>query len=143
MGWVYALVAAGLLILGVGFVAFRESFFGIDTGGIPVPPTPFPKEVVLAMAKEFRETLRDPQSAKFSETRVGYQSGEYGVCGLVNANNAYGALSGDSFFKMKISKLESGNFWAFLVVGQPDKLSRMRDFSESFEEPCWGIDKMP
>ncbi len=45
-----------------------------------------------------REKLRDPKSAVFSQIRVSRRSGSPIACGLVNARNGFGGMTGNQRF---------------------------------------------
>ncbi len=67
------------------------ALFGLILTGCDYLPTP-----ENTAKKSVRESLIDPDSAKFSDVFKGVEGGDY--CGLVNAKNRMGAYSGKSAF---------------------------------------------
>lgn len=58
---------------------------------------------VTATKRQVRQLLRDPSSVRFGEVRVvrdgdGVTGAIIGVCGVYNARNGYGGMSGDQMF---------------------------------------------
>lgn len=58
---------------------------------------------VAAAEDAVRKLLKDPGSAVFSDVVLGrYGSGVEGVCGWVNARNAFGAMAGPKLFAVSL-----------------------------------------
>lgn len=53
---------------------------------------------VRAAERQVRSLLRDPDSARFSETVVRVRNGARVVCGYVNARNGFGGFTGDTMW---------------------------------------------
>jgi hypothetical protein len=66
----------------------------------PSKPTLSADEQLIAKARAaVTRQLRDPSSAQFRDLKVkSAQGGKKGVCGLVNAKNAFGGLTGPQMF---------------------------------------------
>lgn len=62
------------------------------------PVTLAPKQRA-AIERAVKETLKDPDSAKFGEIRAGKsRTGSINICGLVNAKNGFGGYTGMQAF---------------------------------------------
>jgi hypothetical protein len=72
-----------------------------------------PAEELIAKAKaSVTGQLRDPNSARFAEVKVRTVRGTQAVCGLINAKNAMGIMTGPQPFAFDGEK-------AYLVILQP------------------------
>jgi hypothetical protein len=64
----------------------------------PAPQSP-PQNPLIASAKAaVLKQLRDPASARFSNVRAKSAGTRQGVCGVINAKNAAGGMSGPQLF---------------------------------------------
>lgn len=66
-------------------------------------------KVINEMRQLVRESLKDPESARFEQLGLfrGEDESSYSLCGLVNAKNSYGGYSGNTRFILT----NGGNLW--------------------------------
>lgn len=101
---------------------------------------------------EVRETLKDPDSAKFG--KVGYRFIKKGeplyfypntlqVCGMVNAKNSFGAYTGGKVYTgSHFEKLSTGSGWLIPSDPEFDYIMNPNEthFESLFKQSCTGID---
>ena len=87
-----------------------------------VSPRPTDAELVERRLVVVRESLKDPESARFSEVRLSRRGGFAVVCGFVNSKNGYGGYAGkerfislfgggETFFETEISRDGMDGVW--------------------------------
>lgn len=78
----------------------------------PVKSAPPAEDPLIVKAKvAVRKQLREPGSAKFSNVKIKAGEGKKGVCGMVNAKNGTGGMTGTNFF------VYDGEHASILVTG--------------------------
>lgn len=85
------------LIMGIALVLATSSCVLPEPTppGIPIELTPSRRAAVEAGV---RESLKDPESARFGRMWAARQDDTIHVCGYVNAKNSFGGYTGDSLF---------------------------------------------
>lgn len=71
-----------------------------------------------AIERAVKETLKDPDSAKFGDIRAGKsRTGSVNICGLVNARNGFGGYTGMQAFTATLGEFDRVKNIAFDEAG--------------------------
>lgn len=140
-GWIAAV--AGLAVVGLGAVAIIENrrmqelsdqtdklvahgdwLLDCMNGGPKGQPSREPTDLELKTTQTLvSQRLREPESARFSKISVVTKECAPVVCGVVNARNGFGGMTGDRSFAV------AGDT-AYLADGGPSEMKTIQMFCE-------------
>ncbi|WP_243077748.1 hypothetical protein [Pantoea sp. MQR6] len=89
---------------------------------------PSEKDMIALGQDTVRETLKDPDSAKFESFFRESSDGEGYVCGTINAKNSYGGYTGRSNFYVYIKVVDKKikEHGPVIIAGEKDKVANER-----------------